>query len=168
MRANIAAAVPGSEIGPSGRVRWRCWLRWERELWPCRGFQTSTRRWLRSSDRLTLGQTSAGQLGQRIVVMQTFCCCPLELSGRRPHVRQHPWALSASRQARAIRPAPKLALWAGTPVRARVGLTGRNRTRRTHAPSSSVCVCSIRSFGRPMAAPLSPVSASRSCPECCE
>ena len=55
---------------------------------------------------------------------------------------------SASRQARAIRPARKPALWAGTPVRARVGLANRTRTRCTHAPRV-VCVCSIRSFDPP-------------------
>ena len=122
--------------------------------------------WLRSSDRLTLGQPSAGQLGQTLVVMLVMCCCPLELSGRRPQTRQHSRARSASRQARAIRPARKLALWAGTPVRARVGLAGRTRTRtrRTHAPRV-VCMCSIRSFdpslpplGRPRVVTAAPNS----------
>ena len=77
--------------------------------------------WLRSSDRLTLGQPSAGQLGQTLVVMLVMCCCPLELSGRRPQTPKQPRAHSAPRQPRAIRPARKPALWAGTPFQAHVG-----------------------------------------------
>ena len=75
-------------------------------------------------------------------VMSIVCCCRLELSGRRPQTRQQPRARSAPRQPRAIRPARKPALWAGTPVRAHVGLTGRTRTLtcRTRAPPSSLCM----------------------------
>ncbi len=53
-----------------------------------------------------------------------LCCCPFKQRGR-PQRRQQPQAHSASRQARATRPARKLALWASTPDRARVGLAGR-------------------------------------------
>ncbi len=90
-------------------------------------------------------QSDPHSLAANVLVMTVWCCCPVELSGRRPQVRQQPPARSDPQQARAIRPARKLALWAGTPVRARVGLTGRNRTRRTPAPRV-VCVSLIRSF----------------------
>ena len=75
-----------------------------------------------------------------LFVMKILCCCPLELCGRRPQAGQQPRARSASRQARAIRPAHKLALWAGTPVRVRVGITGLMlNTPHARAPSG-MCV----------------------------
>ena len=120
---------------------------------------------------LTLRSRRCAEISVQVVwptagmfVVSILCCCPFELTGRLSQTPIHPLARSASRQARAIRPAHKLALWAGTPVRARVGLTGRTRTRtrRTRAPRV-VCVCSIRSrdpslpsLGRPRLVPAAP------------
>ncbi len=105
-------------------------------------------------------QSDPHSLAANVLVMTVWCCCPVELSGRRPQVRQQPPARSDPQQARAIRPARKLALWAGTLVRARVGLSGRPPYPPHARAPSGVCVCSIRSFdpslpslGRPRVAP---------------
>ena len=95
-----------------------------------------------------------------ILVMKTLCCCPLELSGRRPlepravlpHGKRGPSdPLASSPSGRADRSEPA---WGSPAVPS---------TRRTHAPPSGVCMCSFRSFdpcvpflGRPRVVPAAP------------
>ncbi len=94
--------------------------------------------------------------------MTILCCCLLELSGRRPQMRQRPRARSAPRRARATRPARKFAFW-GTPAPVQKGAHRAYPVpARTHAPCG-VCVSPAQSFdpslpslGRPRVVPAAP------------